>query len=192
RLRGLEHEVVPGHAGTLLDRSAAERVLVRSLTGLARDPVALPLKADRPHLATLDLAGAKVKAETALSAPVDLSYGAGGWHLTRVKIARLLALPRGGSTELKLAGPVATHFFANLRKRVEHPPRDAGFRVGAGNIVRVVPAEPGQSLDTEATTRNLLAAMLSSSNRRADLRTTTAAPDRSTREASAMGITGLV
>jgi len=192
RLRGLQPEVVPGHAGTVLDRREAQRVFVRGLTGLSRDPIALPLRADRPHLATIDLAGAKVKAETALSASVDLSYGAGSWHLTRVKIARLLALPRNGSTELELAGPVATHFFANLRKRVEHPPRDATFRVGAGNIVRVVPAEAGRTLDVEATTRNLLAAMLSTSNRRADLRTIAAAPDRTTREARAMGITGLV
>jgi vancomycin resistance protein YoaR len=183
---------VPGHAGSLLDRSAAERVLVRALTGLSRKPVALPLLADRPHLATADLAGAKVKAETALSAPVDLSYGPGRWHLTRLKIARLLALPRGGSTELELTGPVAPRFFANLRKRIDHAPRDASFEVGARNIVRVVPAEAGRSLDVEATTRNLLAAMLSTTSRRADLRVATAAPERTTSEARAMGITGLV
>jgi vancomycin resistance protein YoaR len=191
-LRGLQPEVVPGHAGTLLDRSAAERVLVRALTGLLRKPVALTLRADRPHLATADLAGAKVKAETALSAPVDLSYGSGSWHLTRVKIARLLALPRGGSTELMLTGPLAPHFLANLRKRIDHAPRDASFEVGARNIVRVVPAEAGRSLDVEATTRNLLAAMLSTTNRRADLQVATAAPERTTSEARAMGITGLV
>jgi vancomycin resistance protein YoaR len=192
RLRGLQPEVVPGHAGSLLDRSAAERVLVRALTGLSRKPVALPLRADRPHLATADLAGAKVKAETALSAPVDLSYGPGRWHLTRLKIARLLALPRDGSTELELTGPVAPRFFANLRKRIDHAPRDASFEVGARNIVRVVPAEAGRTLDVEATTRNLLAAMLSTTNRRADLRVATAAPERTTSEARAMGITGLV
>ena len=193
RLRGSEPEIVPGHAGTLLDRSEAQRVLVRALTGLSREPVALPLRADRPHLATSDLAGAKVKAEIALSAPVDLSYGnRGSWHLTRAKIARLLALPRNGSTELKLAGPLAPHFFANLRKTVGHRPRDAGFRIGANNVVRVVPARAGRTVDTEATTRNLLAAMLSTNNRQADLPVITAAPERTTREARAMGITGLV
>ena len=141
RLRGAEPEVVPGQAGTLLDRSEAQRVLVRALTGLSREPVPLPLRADRPHLATADLAGAKVKAETALSAPVDLSYESrGSWHLTRAKIARLLALPRNGSTELELAGPLAPHFFGNLRQRVGHPPRNATFRIGAGNRVRVVAA----------------------------------------------------
>jgi vancomycin resistance protein YoaR len=193
RLRGLEAEVVPGRAGALLDRSAAERVLVRALTGLSREPVALPLRADRPHLSTSDLAGAKVKAETALSGPVDLSFGdRGTWHLTRAKIAKLLALPRNGSTELKLAGPLAPHFFANLQKTVGHRPRNAGFRIGEGNVVRVVPARPGRTVETESTTRNLLAAMLSTGNRKAELSVITAAPERSTREAKAMGITGLV
>jgi len=192
RLRGLEPEVVPGRAGTLLDPNEAERVLVRALTGLSREPVALPVRADRPHLSTADLAGAKVKAETALSAPVDLAYGRGTWHLTRSKISRLLALPRDGSTELKLAGPLAPHFFANLRKRIGHAPKDATFRIGARNNVRVVPAVAGRSLDAQATTHNLLAAMLSTTNRRADLQVATAAPERTTSEAKAMGITGLV
>ena len=193
RLRGAEPEVVPGQAGMLLDRSEAQRVLVRALTGLSREPVPLPLRADRPHLATADLAGAKVKAETALSAPVDLAYeNRGSWHLTRAKIGRLLALPRNGSTELELAGPLAPHFFGNLRRRVGHPPRNATFRIGAGNRVRVVAAQAGRRVDVAATKHNLLLAMLSSSNRRADLAVISAAPERTTGEARAMGITGLV
>ncbi len=192
RLRGLDAEVVAGRAGRVLDRNAAERVLVRSLTGIARDPVALPLRVDPPQLATRDLAGAKVKAENALSAPVDLTFGPGTWHLTRAKIKRLLALPRNGSTELQLAGPGANRFFSNLRERVERAPKDASFEVGARNIVRVVPAEAGRRLDAQATTRNLLSAMLSPTNRRAELIVATATPERTTREARAMGITGLV
>lgn len=192
RLRGVEAEVVSGKAGRLLDRNATERVLVRSLTGISREPVALPLRVDPPQLTTQDLAGAKVKAENAVSGPVELTYGPGGWRLTRAKIARLLALPRNGSTELELAGPGAHRFFANLRKRVEHAPKDATFAVGAGNVVRVVPAKPGIGLDAQRTMRNLLAAMLSPTNRRAELVVATATPERTTREARAMGITGLV
>jgi vancomycin resistance protein YoaR len=192
RLRGLRPETVSGRAGRLLDRSAAEQIVIRSLTGLSRAPIALPLRVDNPRLSTRDLAGATVKVQTALSAPVDLAYGAGGWHLTRLKISRLLALPRNGSTEVELAGPGAGRFFANLRKRVNHAPKDAGFSVGAGNVVRVVPAEPGRALDREATTRNLLAAMLSPTSRRAELRVVSATPERTTRDARAMGITGLV
>ena len=192
RMRGLEAEIVDGRNGRLLDRAAAQQVLVRALTGLSREPVALPLKVDHTRLTAKDLAGAEVKMETAVSAPADLAYGPGGWHLTRAKIARLLAPPSGGSTQIELAGPAAKKFFANLEKRVNHAPKDAGFAVGARNVVRVVPAEAGRELDKAATTRNLMAALLSSTNRRAELRVVSSAPERTTQDAKGMGITGLV
>ena len=191
-LRGSEPEIVPGRNGRLLDRAAAETVFIQALTALSRKPVAVPLKVDRTQLATQDLVGAKVKAETALSGPVDVAYGPGGWHLTVAKITRLLELPSNGDTELRLAGPRADHFFSNLKKRVDHAPKDASFAVGARNIVRVVPAQPGRTLDMQATTRNLMAALLSPTTRKADLAVTTASPERTTPDARAMGITGLV
>ncbi|HEY7149851.1 MAG TPA: VanW family protein [Gaiellaceae bacterium] len=192
QLKGYEASIVPGRNGRVIDRAAAEKVLVQGLTSLARKPVPLPLEIDRTHLTTRDLAGAEVKADTALSAPAELVYGPGGWHLSQRKIARLLKLPRNGETDLQLAGPAATRFFANLRKRVEHAPRDARFAIGARNVVRVIPAQSGRELDEEGTTRNIMAAFLSTSNRKADLAVATATPDRTTRDAKAMGITGLV
>jgi vancomycin resistance protein YoaR len=191
-LHGYEASIVPGRNGRVIDHAAAERVLVQGLTSLAREPVPLPLKIDRTHVTTRDLAGAEVKADTALSAPVDIAYGPGGWHLSQRKIARLLALPKKGETDLQLAGPQANRFFANLRERVDHAPKDARFSIGARNVVRVVPAQAGRKLDQEGTTRNIMAALLSSSNRNADLKVATAAPERTTRDAKAMGITGLV
>jgi vancomycin resistance protein YoaR len=192
RLKGVDAEIISGRNGRLLDREAAEQVLVRALTSFSREPVALPLKVDQTRFSAKDLAGAEVKIETALSAPVDLVYGPGGWHLTRAKIARLLELPSGGSTEIQLAGPAAGRFFANLRKRINHAPENAGFAIGARNVVRVVPAEAGRVLDAEATTRSLMAALLSTTNRRAELKVTSVTPERTTRDAKAMGITGLV
>jgi len=50
-------------------------------------------------------------------------------------------------------------FFANLRKRVEHAPKDARFAIGARNVVRVVPAQAGRKLDEKGTTRNIMAAL---------------------------------
>jgi vancomycin resistance protein YoaR len=192
KLTGYEAAVVPGRNGRVIDRAAAEKVLVQGLTSLSRQPVPLPLKIDRTHLTTRDLAGAEVKADTALSAPAEIVYGPGGWHLSQRKIARLLTLPKNGETDLQLAGPQASRFFANLRKRVDHAPKNARFAIGARNVVRIVPAQAGRKLDKEGTTRNIMAALLSSSNRRADLKVVTAAPERTTRDAKAMGITGLV
>jgi vancomycin resistance protein YoaR len=191
-LRGSEPEIVPGRNGRLLDRAAAENVFIQALTALSRKAVAVPLKVDRTQLTTQDLVGAKVKAETALSAPVDVAYGPGRWHLTVAKITRLLELPSNGDTELRLAGTRADHFFSHLKKRVDNAPKDASFAVGARNIVRVVPAQPGRTLDMQATTRNLMAALLSPTTRKADLAVATAAPERTTRDARTMGITGLV
>jgi len=191
-VRGTAADIVAGRNGRLLDRAAAEKVFVQALTALSRKPVPVPLKVDHTQLTTRDLVGAKVKAETALSGPVDVAYGAGGWHLTVAKIRRLLELPSNGDTELRLAGPRADRFFANLKKRVDHTPKDASFAVGARNVVRVVAAQPGRALDMQATTRNLMAALLSPTSRKADLAVITAAPERTTADARAMGITGLV
>jgi vancomycin resistance protein YoaR len=191
-LRGSGPEVVAGRNGRLLDRAAAEKVFVQALTALSRKPVPVPLKVAHTQLTTRDLVGAKAKAEAALSGPVDVAYGQGGWHLTVAKIKRLLELPSNGDTELRLEGPRADRFFANLKKRVDHAPKDASFAVGARNIVRVVPAQPGRTLDMQATTRNLMAALLSPTSRKADLAVTTAGPERTTADARAMGITGLV
>jgi hypothetical protein len=138
-LQGSQPQILSGRNGRLLDRAAAEKAFVQALTGLSRKPVPIPLKVERTRLSTKDLVGAKVKAETALSAPVDVAYGPGGWHLSVAKIARVLQLPSDGDTELQLAGPRADRFFANLKKRIEHAPRDATFAIGGRNIVRVRP-----------------------------------------------------
>jgi vancomycin resistance protein YoaR len=191
-LQGLEPTIVPGRPGRSLDEEAAAQLIVRSLTGLSRTAVALPVQIDRPRLTAADLAGARAKLSTALSAPVDLTYGPGGWHLSQRKIARLLVLPHDGERSLVIGGPAAAQFFANLRKRVGQAPRDAGFAIGARNVVRVVPAQSGRRVDAEGTTRSLLTAMLSTSDREAELKVVLVAPDRTTPEAQAMGITGLV
>jgi vancomycin resistance protein YoaR len=191
-LQGLEPTIVPGRPGRVLDQEAAAQLIVHSLTGISRAPVTLPLRVDPPRLTAADLAGARAKLSTALSAPVELTYGPGGWHLSQRKIARLLVLPHDGERSLAIGGPIATRFFANLRRRVGRAPRDAGFAIGAGNVVRVVPAQAGRGVDAEATNRALLTAMLSTNDREAELQVTSIAPNRSTSEAQAMGITGLV
>src|SRR6266540_2354528 len=117
-LQGLEPTIVQGRPGRVLDQEAAAQLIVRSLTGHSRAPVALPLRIDRPRLTAADLAGARAKLSTALSAPVELTSGPGGWHLSQRKIARLLVLPHDGERSLAIGGPAATRFFANLRRRV--------------------------------------------------------------------------
>jgi vancomycin resistance protein YoaR len=192
RRRGLRIQVVPGQDGRRLNRAAATETIVRTLASLERPAtVALPVVATVPKVAASDLAQAAVQARTALSAPVRLSYGDTRWRLPRYRIANLLALPRDGATEVAVAGSGADAWLADLADAVNRKPVDATFAVTSGGI-RVVPAKPGRELDVTATARALQTALLSATDRTARLAVGVAQPERTTDEAKAMGITGVV
>jgi vancomycin resistance protein YoaR len=192
RLRGLEPEIVQGRTGRVLDREAAARLVVASLVGLERAPVALPVRTEAPSVSSGDLTAARARVRTILSAPVQLAYGPGGWRLARWRLASMLQLPRDGSTRVRIGGPAAQRYFDNLGKSVDRPAQDASFAIGAGNSVSVVPARSGLVLDERATGRSIIAAGLSANDRVARVAVRREAPAVSTREARGMGITGLV
>jgi vancomycin resistance protein YoaR len=192
RLRGLESEIVPGRTGRVLDREAATRVVVASLVGFVSAPVALPVRTEAPTVNAGELAAARSRVRTILSAPVRLAYGPGGWRLARWRLASMLQLPQDGSTKVRIGGPAAQRYFDHLRKSVDRPAQDASFAIGAGNSVKVVPARSGLVLDERATGRSIVAAGLSPTDRVARVAVRREAPAVSTREARGMGITGLV
>ena len=74
---------------------------------------------------------------------------------------------------------------------MNRPPRDATFRVVSGGI-EVVPARPGRMLDVDAARVAVEKAILSPTRRAATVATSTSEPSRSTADAEAMGITGIV
>ena len=190
--RGLAVEVVPGQAGRRLARGMAEEQIVRALARLDRgQPVALPVLLDPVEVTAADLSPAATQARTALSAPVRLAYEGTRWKLPRWRIAELLSLPVGGATDLAIAGPGAEAWFKKLRKTVERAPVDAVFAVEPGGI-SVVPDKDGLSVDVPATAKALLAAATSATARTAPLSVRTAPAERSTADARAMGITGVV
>ena len=191
RLRGLRPAVVAGRAGVVLDRVAATTTVARALAGFSRASVPLPVRVDRPRVTAARLAPAVAQTRVALSAPVRLRLGKTAWKLPRWRVARLLSLPRGGSRSLRVAGPRAERFFAALQRVVNRPPQDADFAVGTRGV-RVVPATTGRVLDVPATGRALLAAAVSRERRTAEVVIERRAPERTTREARAMGITGVV
>jgi vancomycin resistance protein YoaR len=190
-LRRLTPVVVPGQTGRRLDRAAAARTIVGSLAGFARGRVALPVAVDRPTVTATELAPALTHARIALSAPLRLRIGAAYSWLPQTRLAPMLTLPHDGSTRLSIGGPSADRYWAALRKAVEQRPRDAGFDVG-GPVVRVIPARAGRTLDVPATARNLLRAAASRDHRVAAIVMKVEAPARTTAEARAMGIRGLV
>ena len=165
---GLQISVQPAQSGRVLDRVAAARTMVEALGALDRSAahVELPFRVLQPRIRAAALAPAARQARVALSAPVHLELGKTRWLLSRAKLARLIELPDGGRTQLRVGGRAAENWLVRLGKRVENPAHDATFAVN-GSHVRVVPARPGVRLDGVAATRALLHAAL---KRRPELR----------------------
>jgi vancomycin resistance protein YoaR len=192
RLEGTRAVVVPGHGGTVLDREAARRLIVSSLSSFRRgDSVALPVRQDPPSLTAAALAPARAQVARALSAPVRLRLGATTFRISRARIASLLLLPADGRRSVEIGGPAAETWLTRLARRVATPPKDADFGI-VGQRVRVLPAEPGLALDVPRTERALLAAALRPLNRTTSIAVHEAQPKRTTADARAMGITSLV
>ena len=191
RLRGGRPVVVPGRAGAELDTRAAGPVILAALVGFQQAPVALPVRIDPVRVTAAQLAPVAAQARTALSAPVTVTIGLARWRLTPAQLARLLDLPHGGRTALRIAGPAADSYFGAMSRMVEHAPVDATFEA-TGSGVRVVPSKPGTALDVVASAKALLAAALSPVNRVARLVVVDQQARRTTADAKAMGITGVV
>jgi vancomycin resistance protein YoaR len=189
--RGLRVVVVSGSDGRVLDRNTTAPLVVRSLASFSRRPVPLPVRADRQTVTVDDLGRAAEQAKVAVSAPVRLSLGRKRWRIARWRISTLLDLPKDGSRMLRIGGPEAEAFFRRLTHRVDRPPRNADFAITTSGV-RVVPARKGVVVDVPATAARLLAAVVSPTDRLAELAAVTKAPARSTEEARAMGITDLV
>jgi vancomycin resistance protein YoaR len=191
KLRGLQPVILPAQAGSILDREAAKRTIVHALTGFERKPVSLPYRVDPPDVTAADLAPVAQQVRTALSAPVRLSFGGTYLRLARWRVAQLLDVPRDGGSTLAIGGPGADRYFARLKRFVNRAPVNADFAVYSDGV-QVTPAKNGRELDAPATARGLLAAAVSRTHRVARLAVATEVPERTTAEAKAMGIVGLV
>lgn len=192
RLRGLKPELVRGATGRALDRQATARVIVASLVSLERSPTALPVRITQPNVNAPDLEPALAQVRTALSAPVRLAHGPTRWRLPRWRIAKMLVLPSKGQTSVTIGGAGANEFFERFRTAVDKEAVDAEFVVLPSDRVVVRPGKPGLELDVAAAGRAILAAALTPTDRVARLVVQRAVPERTTREARAMGITGRV
>lgn len=192
-LHGLRPEIVPSHTGHVLDRHAAAATIVRALASLKREPVGLPIQVDRPKVTASDLRVAEAQAQTALSARVRLTLGATRWSLRPPRIARVLQLPADGRRDLRVGGAGADKWFTALAKRVDKQPVDADWAVTKSGI-RVIPDRPGHVLDVPRSAKAVLRAALVTEPdlRSANLTVETAEADRTTEEARAMKIRGLV
>jgi vancomycin resistance protein YoaR len=189
--RGLRIAVVPDRSGRELDREAAARTVVRALGSLGRagGSVGLPVEAAVPKVTDEMLVPVARRARVVLSGPVVLRGAERQWRLSRHRLALLLQLPRDGAKRLAIAGPGAAAYFQALGKRVGNPPVDARFSVtGWGEGIQVLPSRNGTELDVPKTAQALMRAATSRTNRVANVVIVRALPDRTTKEALAMGI----
>ena len=190
--RGLEIVTTPARAGLVLDRARASAMIVGALASLERDGrIRLPVVRADPKVTVDQLAPAAAAARTALSAPVTVTVGPTRFRLPRWRIAQMLELPHGGETRVAVGGPAARRWLAAVADSVNRPPRDATFRVVTGGI-EVVPARLGRALRADEAAAAVEKAVFSPTNRTAAVSTATSEPSRTTAEAEAMGITGIV
>jgi vancomycin resistance protein YoaR len=189
---GLKLAIVPAHAGHVLDRDAARGLIVDALSSLSRGrPISLPLKVDEPSVTAQTLARAATQARLAVSKPVVLTLGPTRYRLPRWRVAQLLELPTAGATKLKIGGPGAGAYFKRLQKVVNTPAKDAQFVV-VTNGITIKPSVDARVLDVRQTAEALLAASLRRLNRTAAIAVETQPAKRTTEDAQAMGITGIV
>ena len=194
-LDGLEPVVSPAQTGRRLDRDRAAAVIVAALAALERTgSVALPVAVAEPEVTAAALQPVAAQVRTVLSAPVALAHGKTRLSIGPAKLSKLLLLPSGGSKELAIGGEAAERYLSGLAKAIDRPPLDAGFTLTGGGRPRVVAAREGRTLDIDATRTALLAAALVAppGDRTAPLAVETAQPKRTTEEAKAMGIVGVV
>jgi vancomycin resistance protein YoaR len=192
-LRGLAPQITPSRTGHVLDRQAAASTIVRALASLKREPVGLPVRVDRPKVTADDLTVAEAQVKTAVSASLKLTLGTTRWNLRPARIARILLLPADGRRDLRVGGPGATNWFKALARRVDKEPADADWAISSSGI-RVIPDRPGYMLDVPRSAAVVLRAALVTAPelRQAKLVVERAEADRTTAEAKAMNISGLV
>lgn len=190
-LDGSRAKVVPGHEGRALDRKRATEIVVSALGSLSRNTVTLPVRVAVPSVSRRDLVRVAGQVRTAVSARVLLNLGAVRWSISSAQIEKMLVFPHDGERNLSIGGSEANAFLASLAKRLDRPARSATFAV-SDRSVRVVPARVGRVLDREKTAKAILRAALDHTSRLATLAMKTAQPSRTTEQAKALGINGLV
>jgi vancomycin resistance protein YoaR len=191
-LHGLRPGVAPARAGRVLDQDAAANEIIGALSSLSRGArITLPLKVDEPRVTGEMLASAAAQARAVVSAPVVMTLGPTRYRVPRWRMATLLKLPSAGATRLRIGGADADAYFKRLQKVVDTPAHDAQFVVTTGGIV-IKPSTDARVLDVPKTASAMLAAGLRRLNRTAPIAVATQPAKRTTEDAQAMGITGIV
>ena len=183
--------------GQTLDRTAAAEVDRRSARRLPRpDRSSLPVKVDPPQVTVARLVPVRRSAERVVSAPVVAQNRR--WPLrgsAAARSRRCCSSRRTAATKPALGGAAANAYFARLDREVEHAGEERGLRRRQrrgdldlarddGPCARRA-ADGGAGCSRRRNAREREARVAHIASRRPH-------PERSTAEARAMGITGVV
>ena len=161
------HDAVapPRAAGTPVVRAGAHGPEARAQRRCARDRPGARLAAASAHGGSPGRGRRAARhrggAPAGRQAGADGAFGSGpaGRHSRRASssgrtaLARLLDLPRGGRTDLRIAGPGADSFFVRLDRTVERPAAGRRRSSRSPSGVRLVPAREGPRRSTSRRPR---------------------------------------
>ncbi|HYP88216.1 MAG TPA: VanW family protein [Polyangiaceae bacterium] len=161
--------------------------------GRTASPLALSATTFTPELKRSSLERALALATRVLSRPVTLEQGARRLQIEPAELGAVLATRLEGDTlELSLDPARFEAWLATQRAALEAPARDARFEVTSRDEVRVVPAEPGVQLPSDAVAKAVWAAAQTDEHRGELPLSATPEPARTTEQADKLGIRGLV
>lgn len=183
-------EAVPvyGKPGRGLDRTETQALLTRLL--VADGDRELPVVTKDPSVSDDAVRTALSEiGQPAMSRPVRLVMGGKRVVVEPEVLGRALVTePVDGALELRADGDAFVEALEPQLERIGSAPVDARFEVD-GTRVRVVPSEPGRTLDPDEVEEPLVeAALAAPGERRLEVQGVEAEPDLTTEEAEALGV----
>lgn len=149
RFQGMRVIPVEPRAGRVLDRPAADRVLLDALRSGRRDGVTLPVKQQTPEITGAEVAAAAEKARSLLTASVTVSFEDVTVRLSPREIAGFLEpVPEDGKLEIGTDDDDLREALGEDVAELEGPPEDARFEV-SGTQVQIVAHTIGKTVDLD-------------------------------------------
>ncbi len=189
RFDGTTPVPVPPREGRVVDVDATAAAIAAAYPGTVE--VAATVTTDPVMTSQDDLNAAMESiARPAVAGPITLSAPKRDVSMTPAQIASVLRIdtdPDGRITP-KLDEKKVAAVLADTLKPVETPPKNAGFRLGAGDKISIVPGASGTTVDRKALTAALLPAISQPAPREVTLVITEQEPKVTTAKAKTLGV----
>jgi len=161
RIEGLRAVATPAQTGRVLDGAAMIERMRQRVLGGDRSDLPIAFRETAPLLT--DIAAAKAQAEAILAAPAMLTFNGRAWAIDQAALASMISIQRGQDADGKLRLTVALNherlvaYIQPLAREINQPARDARFHFDekTGALTPIVPSQYGQTLDAEATAKQI-------------------------------------